>query len=71
MVEQEPKMLGDVLEEAAKIIGADKVAKAVERVTKKPCGCAKRKEALNAWHVAAAERRRKRAAARKRGPSRG
>lgn len=65
-MDQNEKMLGDVIEEAAKIIGADKVAKAVERVTKKPCGCAQRKQRLNAWHERAAERRRIRMEERKR-----
>lgn len=67
---EETKMLGDVLEEAAKIIGADKVAKAVERVTKKPCGCGQRKVRLNQWHAKVAENRRLRMEARKRRLSR-
>lgn len=68
---EESKMLGDVLEDAAKIIGADKVAKAIERVTKKPCGCGQRKVRLNKWHAQLAERRRQRAEARKRRLGRG
>jgi len=39
--------LGDKVERVMKRIGADKVAKAYEQVTKKPCGCQKRKQMLN------------------------
>lgn len=45
MSEQEG--LGDKVEKIAKKVGADKVAEAVERITKRPCGCKKRKEWLN------------------------
>lgn len=45
--------LGDKVEKALKTIGADKVAKLIEKIGKKPCGCAGRKEALNRWHRAA------------------
>lgn len=48
MVQKE--LLGDKIEKVLKKVGAKKVAKAYERVTKKPCGCAKRKQALNAFH---------------------
>lgn len=44
------KYIGDHIEEALKKVGADKVAKQIERVTKKPCGCMKRKEQLNQIH---------------------
>jgi len=43
-------LLGDRVEEALKKIGGDKAAKLIEKVTKKPCGCQKRKEMLNTFH---------------------
>lgn len=44
------KLLGDIVEEQLKKIKADKIAEALSKVTKKPCGCAKRKEQLNNLH---------------------
>ena len=41
------KGLGDTLEKIAKATGIQYTTKLVEKVTKKPCGCGKRKEALN------------------------
>jgi len=41
------KELGDKVEQVAKAIGADKIAKAFEEATGKDCGCDKRKEILN------------------------
>jgi len=46
----EEKLLGDIVEEQLKKVHADKIAAAVSKVTKKPCGCEKRKEALNNMH---------------------
>lgn len=42
--------LGDKVEKVLKKVGADKVARTYERVTKKPCGCQKRKQRMNEWH---------------------
>ena len=39
--------LGDTIYKTAKMIGADKVAKAYEKVTGKPCGCQERRDTLN------------------------
>lgn len=39
--------LGDTIERVAHATGLDQVAKAYTAVTKKDCGCGKRKEALN------------------------
>ena len=39
--------LGDTLTRVFGATGVAKVAKAVERITGKPCGCSKRAEALN------------------------
>lgn len=39
--------LGDSLERVFKAVGVDKIAKAVERATGRPCGCAERKAKLN------------------------
>tara|TARA_R110000751_G_scaffold25435_1_gene69027 strand:- start:45 stop:218 length:174 start_codon:yes stop_codon:yes gene_type:complete len=41
------KGLGDTIEKITKVTGIKAVADAVSKVTKKPCGCKKRKEALN------------------------
>ncbi len=49
------KLLGNRVEAALKTLGADKVAKFYERVGRKPCGCAGRREALNRWHLKAME----------------
>lgn len=40
--------LGDTVTKITRATGLSKLAKAVERVTGKPCGCGKRAEALNA-----------------------
>ena len=45
------ELLGDRIERLLKTIKADKVAELYEKVGKRPCGCAKRKDALNKWHV--------------------
>ena len=39
--------LGDTVQKAAKMVGADKVAKVYEKVTGKPCGCQERRDSLN------------------------
>lgn len=44
------ELLGDKVEKALRLVGADKVAKIYEKVGRRPCGCAGRKEALNRWH---------------------
>tara|TARA_R110000744_G_scaffold215963_3_gene334760 strand:+ start:116 stop:301 length:186 start_codon:yes stop_codon:yes gene_type:complete len=41
------KGLGDTIEKITKVTGIKAVADAVSKVTKKPCGCQQRKEALN------------------------
>jgi hypothetical protein len=41
------KGLGDTIEKITKVTGIKAVTDAVSKVTKKPCGCQKRKEALN------------------------
>jgi len=43
----EQQGLGDKVEKFAKKVGADKLARTVEHITKRPCGCKKRKEWLN------------------------
>ena len=44
------ELLGDRVERLLKTIKADKLAKLYERIGKKPCGCERRKAALNRWH---------------------
>ena len=41
------KGLGDTIERVAKTTGIKKVVDTVNKITKTPCGCQKRKEALN------------------------
>ena len=43
----EEEGLGDKVEKIAKKVKLDKVAKKIEQVTKKDCGCKKRKDWLN------------------------
>jgi len=43
----ESKGIGDTIEKIAEATGVRKVVKVIENVTKKPCGCQKRKEKLN------------------------
>jgi len=40
-------LLGDRIEQITTATGIKKVVDEVSKITKKPCGCAKRKEALN------------------------
>lgn len=44
---QIPQGLGDRIESALKLIGIQQAVKAVEKITGKDCGCAKRKQVLN------------------------
>ena len=44
------ELFGDKLERRLKQVGADKVVEKVEKITGKPCGCAKRKKFLNDVH---------------------
>ena len=44
------ELLGDKVERVLKKVGGDKVARKVEKITKRPCGCQKRKKALNDFH---------------------
>ena len=43
----ESKGLGDTIEKFTKATGIKAVVEKISEVTKKPCGCGKRKEALN------------------------
>ena len=52
---QNSKLLGNRIEAALKTLGADKVAKFYEKVGRKPCNCAGRREQLNEWHRKAIE----------------
>ena len=45
------KLLGDRVTETLNALGADKVAKIIEKVGKRPCGCKERRDALNRWHL--------------------
>lgn len=50
MSNEEPKLLGDKVETVIEALGGKQVAKAIERITKKPCKCAQRKAFLNNLH---------------------
>jgi hypothetical protein len=47
---KQPELLGDKVEKVIEALGGKSVAKQIERITKKPCGCQKRKQALNNMH---------------------
>lgn len=44
------EFLGDKVEQTLRTLGAEKAKRIIERVGRRPCGCAGRKEALNRWH---------------------
>ena len=44
------KLAGDMTEAMLRAVRADRVAKAMERITGKPCNCKHRKMRLNALH---------------------
>ena len=48
---REDQLLGNRVGAILKTLGGDKVAELVEKVGKRPCGCAGRKAALNRWHL--------------------
>ena len=47
MENQKPKGLGDSIERFTKATGIKKVVDKISEVTKKDCGCSKKKETLN------------------------
>ena len=47
MENQKPKGLGDTIEKITKATGIKKVVDKISEVTKKDCGCGKKKETLN------------------------
>ncbi len=46
--EDQPKLLGDRVEEVLDAMGGKTIAAAIERITQKPCNCGSRKTKLNA-----------------------
>lgn len=48
--DEEHKLLGDKIESVFRAFQIHKVMKAIEKITNSPCGCADRKEQLNALH---------------------
>ena len=46
-MEKKSKGLGDSIEKFTKATGIKKVVDAASKLTKKPCGCGKRKDTLN------------------------
>lgn len=46
--QEDPKLLGDVVEDVLDALGGKQVAAAIEKITKKPCNCGARKQRLNA-----------------------
>jgi hypothetical protein len=47
---EDEKLAGDVTENMLRAVRADRVAKAMARITGKPCNCNQRKMRLNALH---------------------
>lgn len=43
------KLLGDRISTSLQKVGADRVAKAYEQLTGRPCGCVERTALLNNW----------------------
>lgn len=43
------RLLGDRVEAVLKAVGVQQAVQALERMTGKDCGCARRKAALNRW----------------------
>lgn len=54
-------LIGDILHAAAKVTGVAAVAKLVEKIRKKPCGCAERRKKLNEMHAKHREKPRPKA----------
>lgn len=52
-------LLGDKVQRGLEKLGADKVAKQIEKVTKKPCGCGRRTKQLNNLNRAFIRKRRR------------
>ncbi len=48
---REEQLLGNRVDTLLKSLGADRVAKLIEKVGRRPCGCAGRRDALNRWHL--------------------
>ena len=46
--QEDPKPLGDVVEDVLDALGGKQIAAAIETITKKPCNCGARKQRLNA-----------------------
>lgn len=51
-------LLGDIVAKRLQQLHIDKLANALTKVTKKPCGCEKRKDALNDLHRRLKEKRK-------------
>ena len=47
--QEEPKLLGDMVEDVLHALGGEKVAEVIKTITKKPCNCGERKQRLNAF----------------------
>ena len=46
--QEDPKLLGDVVEDVLDALGGKTIAATIEKITKKPCNCGARKQRLNA-----------------------
>lgn len=46
--QEDPKLLGDVVEDVLDALGGKQIAAAIEKITQKPCNCGARKQRLNA-----------------------
>lgn len=48
---REEQLLGNRVDSLLRSMGADKVARLIEKVGRRPCGCGGRRDALNRWHL--------------------
>lgn len=48
--QDEPKLLGDIVEDVLDALGGKQIANLISRVTTKPCNCGARKQTLNTIH---------------------
>lgn len=48
---KEEQLLGNRVNAILRSLGGEKVATLIEKVGKRPCGCAGRKDTLNRWHL--------------------
>lgn len=48
---REEQLLGNRVDAILKSLGGKRVSKLIEKVGRRPCNCAGRRDALNRWHL--------------------